>query len=274
LVRNDLPSKLIKHTPHATWVEVQYGRTSIAVGGAYVHPYTSTYWGSGISGQEELREAAFTGLRSDITSFKESKDHVILMGDFNARVGPKPDIDATVQAVLDHMGFESEEVISTHVPSLRHSTDMAPTDTFGHLLIDHCCIETGCVLLNGRAPGDEQGECTRGLACLDYAITDACTYSSVESFKVCLPAAEVSDHLALECILALSNDAPASPASAFIGHVKPLVPRYDPAKREQYVEALRGGSAWGIITSISSGLQDGTLDPIVAAGQLSKLIMK
>jgi hypothetical protein len=129
-----------------------------------------------------------------------------------------------------------------------------------------------CVL-NGRAPaGDEQGECTRGLACLDYAITDACTYSSVEFFRVCLPAAEVSDHLALECILPLSNDAPASPASASICHVKPVVPRFDPAKREQFVVALRGGSAWGTVTSISSGLQDGSLDPIVAGGQLSKLI--
>jgi hypothetical protein len=44
--------------------------------------------------------------------------------------------------------------------------------------------------------------------------------------------------------------------------------------REQFVEALRGGSAWGTITSISSELQDGSLDPIAAAGQLSKLIHK
>ena len=35
------------------------------------------------------------------------------------------------------------------------------THTIGHLLVDHCCTETGCVLLNGRAPGDEQGECMR-----------------------------------------------------------------------------------------------------------------
>jgi len=70
----------------------------------------------------------------------------------------------------------------------------------------------------------------------------------------------------------LSNDLPVSVASALLGQVKPVVPRWDPAKREQFVEALRSGSAWETITTVSDGLQNGSLDPIAAVGQLSKVI--
>jgi hypothetical protein len=57
------------------------------------------------------------------------------------------------------------------------------------------------VLLSGRAFCDVQGECTRGLECLDNTITAAGTYSSVQSsFSLCLLAATVDfHHIAFAC---------------------------------------------------------------------------
>jgi hypothetical protein len=171
LVRDTIPSQLIKHTRHSTWVQLGQGERKVVVGGAYVHPDTSRVW-SRVTDMDptDAKEAAFASLREDILELK-GLGPLVLLGDFNARVGALPDIDDTVQSILDSMSLAGDEVISQHIPTHRQHQDTSPADAFGRLLVEQCCIEAGCILLNGRAPGDEHGACTRGLHCLDYGLT-------------------------------------------------------------------------------------------------------
>ena len=148
LVRNEISSRhFVKHTPYSSWVQLSVGDKKVALGSAYIHPDSSAHWGSasGGGGRDEAKEAAFMGIREDLTSMKSIMDHVLLMGDFNARVGPHPDIDVTVQALLDQMGLESDEVVSSHIPTQRACKDSV-MDNSGKMLVTHCCLETGCVL--------------------------------------------------------------------------------------------------------------------------------
>ena len=87
---------------------------------------------------------------------------------------------------------------------LWQNQDRGAADSFGKMMIEQCCIEAGCMLLNGRAPGDEQGACTRERHCIDYGIVSQAGYSTVHSFKV-LPAEPISDHQPIECELVLHN---------------------------------------------------------------------
>jgi len=129
-VRSDISSKLVKHSPHSTWVEVLMDGKQVALGYAYyLHPYTSRYWGRNPTLQpDEAREAAFQSIRDDLSVLKASHDHVLLMKDFNARMGRLQDIDPCVQGILGSMDLLDEEVVSEHIPAARQSQDIAAAD--------------------------------------------------------------------------------------------------------------------------------------------------
>jgi hypothetical protein len=65
----------------------------------------------------------------------------LLLGHFNARVGPLPDIVDTVQSILDSMSLAGDEVISQHIPTHRQHQDTSPEDAFGRLLVEQCCMK-------------------------------------------------------------------------------------------------------------------------------------
>ena len=159
LVRETIYSTLLKHTRHATWVQLGQGQGRIVIGGAYMHPDTSNAWAKAAGGTmsaADAKEVAFARLRDDLIDYK-SVGPVLLFGDFNARVGTLADVDTTVESILDSMSFNGDEAASQHVPSDRQNQDTGAADSFGKMLVGQCCIEAGCVLLNGRARGDEQG---------------------------------------------------------------------------------------------------------------------
>lgn len=274
MVKGTIPSKLLEHTRHATWVQVGRGDNKLVVAGTYIHGEGSRVWvreAGGLRPVAEAREAAFEGLRDNLLRYK-SIGPLVLLGDFNARVGALPDVDPTVQSIIDSMGLASEEVISTHTPLSRKSQDTAGTDAFGKLLITQCCIEAGCILLNGRAPGDEHGACTRESACLDYGLTTMAGYPLVESFRV-LPLEPLSDHKPIECCIMTATDREEAHRGEHPHTSKP-VPRWDPARREEYVQSLMSGEHGRAISDIEEGLKNGSLDPISAACQLSEAIHK
>ena len=92
--------------------------------------------------------------------------------------------------------------------------DPRPVDTSGGLLLE-LCSATGCVLLNGRARGDERGHPTfrprrvRGQAgspsVLDYGLVSLPLYDHVESFRVLSGGQfdDTSDHNPLSCVVRL-----------------------------------------------------------------------
>ena len=217
----------------------------------------------------DAKEVAFARLRDDLIDYK-SVGPVFLFGDFNARVGTLADVDTNVESILDSMSLNGDEAVSQHVPSGRQNQDTGVADSFGKMLVAQCCIEAGCVLLNGRAPGDEQGACTRQSHCLDYGIASMAGYSVVRAFKV-LPAEPISDHQPLECELNTHNfHLPLQE----VGPTEPplAVPRWDPSKRVEYIRQLTSGESGSAVYEIESGLKDGSLDPVTAAKRLYAVI--
>ena len=270
LVRRGIPSKLLKHTRHVSWVQVGKGTDSIVVGAAYMHCNTSgAFWeraAGGTMSAREAKEAAFDSLRTDLLDYRHL-GHPILLGDFNACVATKPDLDPTVQDVLAGLGLAPDQVTSEHIPGTRRTQDRGSPDSFGHLLVDKCCLEAGCVLLNGRACGDEQGACTRAAACLDYGLTPLSSYHVVQSFTV-LPPEPLSDHQPLECVVSM----PCPPPPARDPSPGTLMPRWDPNKREQFMHALWSGEASQALSALEDGLAAGTLDPVTAWQRLTQVI--
>jgi hypothetical protein len=190
------------------------------------------------------------------------------MGDFNAHVGQAMDIDPQVQCMFEDVGFGVGEVISDLVPTTRHNQDGHAVDEMGRLLLDHLCADAGLFLLNGRTQGDLIGAHTRGNSTLDYALTNASTYSCIESFTV-LPASPHSDHKPLECVLAVGADSllSAQEHPAFLS-----APRWDPNLREEYVRVLESPAYWDRVASIESDLDQDRVSPMAAAETLQQVL--
>jgi len=270
LVRAGLKSRLLKHTPQTSWVEIIAGSCKIVLGAAYMHPAPSPHWrqDSAVS-PAEARANAFTMLRDDALAMQASGcDRLLLMGDFNAHIGTEPDIDPAVQGILEDVGLGVGEAVSEYVPLTRHNQDKSRTDEMGQLLLEHLCVDVGLFLLNGRAHGDQGGACTRGAATLDYALTNASTYPAVRSFKV-LPPDPHSDHQALECVLHVGEDPAAAPPGS--GSFLPA-PRWDPSKREAFVHELQSPETWDRIAAIETGLDQHSMSPVSAAESLHQIL--
>eukprot|EP00798_Chlamydomonas_sp_ICE-L_P028679 gene28679-biopygen32588 len=88
-----------------------------------------------------------------IGNFQE-KGNVVVMGDFNARVGLGVDNDDT------ELGDEPVSQTSSTAPNQtiqpRCSMDTAPPNRLGGALLQ-LCVVTGLIILNGRTEGDMQG---------------------------------------------------------------------------------------------------------------------
>jgi hypothetical protein len=81
-------------------------------------------------------------------------------GDFNARTGVVDESGAGAQQLLDAMGvLVGPATGAAAALAARCSSDVATPCGFGRLLI-HLCARTGLAILNGRAPGDNQGAAT------------------------------------------------------------------------------------------------------------------
>jgi len=133
--------------------------------------YTTVSWSADYSWEDALHE-----LQADILAFSRLGE-VCVMGDLNAHTGDLDDRGEDGQGVLDAMGTMNGSPDASPHTSLapRHTSDLSPACPAGRSLID-MCVSTGCVLLNGRAPGDPAGAPTfvghDGTACgvIDYAI--------------------------------------------------------------------------------------------------------
>ena len=136
------------------------------------------------------------------TTRKIGSEHIILMGDFNARTknledilnGEKDEID------MDHVGFFSK--VKTQRTNQDHSTN-----TYGRQLTEYC-IATGSYIANGRTIGDLQGKLTchqpNGSSAVDYAIINDSLTDYIQSFRVLNPDTG-SDHSPIKLNVALRH---------------------------------------------------------------------
>lgn len=87
----------------------------------------------------------------------KQQGEVLLLGDLNARTATADDRGAAVDALLDSVGAPRGHGVDRCAVPPRRNTDPRPVDMGGQLQL---CVASGCVLLNGRACGDEHGRST------------------------------------------------------------------------------------------------------------------
>lgn len=182
------------------WLRLREGGpdgSDLFVGAVYIPPATSTQWRR----RETDAEKVFEQLSELVTSFQQ-QGQVLLFGDFNARVGSRPDIISADERILETVGAEAFSAARSGAPILRAGlAGSGRTDRFGRLLIDTLCIPAGCIMMNGRTPGDVGGAatyvCRRGShvsqSCIDYGIVDARLFPHIISFNIIEQPEEPSD---------------------------------------------------------------------------------
>ncbi len=178
----------------------------------------------------------FDVLENNISKYAGSGD-TILMGDFNARTGMRPDTDqadntsqiAQLPEDLEHVDDISE----------RNNCDVKINER-GKQLLD-LCKTTSHYILNGRIIGDSIGYFTfmskQGCSTVDYTLVNANIFKHVLYFKV-TPMSEMSDHCNTITCLEFENHPNWNKETTV--PLRPLYNRFvcKPEQRESYVLSL------------------------------------
>lgn len=209
----------------------------------YLPPQGSVQWLT-----PQHREDAFETLKEQVLQY-QYKGHVYVVGDFNAHVGvdnavadAAAEILEAVNEVANAGSTRVTQVAGREVPS-RTSMDQKQVDAGGRFLLK-LCQEADCVVLNGRATGDETGAFTYhkvgkagrilSQSVLDYGLCNRDAFGHVSSFKVLGFDPTLSDHCMVRCELVV----PAQENTGSSGSPTLCFPRYVAAKRLDYVKAL------------------------------------
>ena len=171
------------------WIEVTLGKEKLYIVACYIPHKDSNYYSRfGLDCDDP-----FTELCHDILSF-EKLGKVLIMGDFNARVGNFQNVETFEENVVEHC-------------LLRDSEDCVMSD-YGKLLI-HMLNCTNLIILNGTKafPSTNVLTClpsSGGGSVVDYALMLACDLSLVNVFKVGSLSPD-SDHKPLYLELAIPH---------------------------------------------------------------------
>ena len=265
-VRDSVSCRLVAESDVCMWVCIRSpwpASPPLYLGAVYLPPAASPSWAEGGP------SLSLEGLRDQILQF-QSDGRVLLLGDFNAHVGPLSDTHPEADILLANLPEAVALPSRWGVPAARETPPGARTDALGRALVDTICLSTGCVLLNGRAPSAAPGAgwtFQRGLhcSCIDYGIIDARAYTCVSDFSIIPEQGDRhSDHLGLSCTLQFSPPADAhepAPARA----ARPNL-RWDPRKRAEYVAALESPSTQAQLQALEN------LDADAAARRFEEII--
>ena len=236
-VRQTLPYSIshwqTDQTNSTIWLTLkptQSQQQPLTLGVCYVPPESSR------SAQLSCRSATvrFDSLAEHLSDATAS-GHVLLAGDFNARVGNAS------QPWITEMGSD--------IPAQLQNSDHT-TNSHGRKLL-RLCEDTAMVLCTGRTPSDMpagasfKARSNTHPSRLDHVLVDCGLFPAVQSCGVGLARPD-SDHLPLEMRLVLS--APPAPASA--PPPSPLRPawKWDGAQREPYAHALQAEPCQALLT--------------------------
>lgn len=240
-VRQQLPFS-VSHwqTDHANstiWLTLkpaQSRQQPLTVGVCYIPP------DSHHSAQLGRRSAQvrFESLAAHIAQLS-SRGHVLLAGDFNARVG-----SASQPWVTDLSDAASAQL---------HNSD-STVNSHGRKLLS-LCEEAAMVICTGRTPGDTPAQpsfkarSNTAPSRLDHALVDCGLFAAIQTCGVGLHRQE-SDHFPLELQLLLT--APASPASLPPPQTSILSWAWDSSQRGPYAEALLSGPCQTLISDCTA----------------------
>ena len=175
------PSKLI------LWFTISSKITcfneNIHCGVVYIPPISSKY----------AHDEPFIELEREILRYCNDSKRIILMGDFNARTGPKndyvqPDRFLSQHCGLEQMADEGYEILNnfniSHIPFARQNDDSV-TNCYGNQILDFC-KNTNLFILNGRLGATENNKryTCKDRSTVDYFLSTSEMFSILSDLNV------------------------------------------------------------------------------------------
>ena len=179
-------------------------------------------------------------LQNDVLEFQSRGAQVLICGDFNARTAEEPDFLRTAELQPFLPTAPDDDELPDYIPHRHNCDKFAPgSQTWGPELLG-LCQQNNLLILNGRTPGDEYGQCTfqsaRGKSTVDYFIASVKCLTAAKSLDVLEEAARYgSDHnpLILRITCDTTKHCPTPDLSAADAKVQ-----YDGQRSAAYQEAL------------------------------------
>jgi hypothetical protein len=238
---------------------------ALTVAACYFSPANSNVYASGLVSDQYLQ-----ALFGHAHTARAAGHEFVSLGDYNIRTG-------TLQDDVDGVPMDAGPVAGLaglpagNVPAARASQDSRTCENALSLLLGlNSC---GCVLLNGRAPGDPQGRATcyknGGSSVVDYGVVSVGLFPSVQSFRVLDRDGELGsqDHAPLSITINLQRALQAAP-EAGARCAKTLRPVAQ--MRKLFVDALQAREAELLL--ISAAVENGITSWGQAIPQLLDLI--
>ena len=233
-------------------VRVTSERHALTIAVCYFSPPNSNVYASGLVDGQYL-QALYDYMHEATAAGR----HVLCLGDLNIRVGElSDDVEGVPMDAGPVAGLGA--TVTGAVPAVRRSEDRTvDSHAEGLMLGLNSC---GCVLLNGRAPGDESGLHTcfvnGGCSVVDYGIVSAGLFASVRSFRVLDRQGELEskDHAALSVCVNMQQ---ALQATAPAGARCPRTLRPRGQQRREFVEALNSREAE--LANLQAAVDTGTV---------------
>ena len=216
MIRNSLRSnkkvgkgiKFVRENEYSIWMMIDKKyfniKEDIFLGELYIP--NSTYYKS------EGHKDPFLELEKDISHFT-SLGNIVLMGDFNARTGIKPDFcDPQIPVLPNVDNASGSRVISTleQIGRVNRNSEDLTVNKFGVTLLN-LCIKSDLRILNGRSIGDLRGAYTsyqyNGKSVVDYILVSEDLLTHADNLHVSEPG-HLSDHSFLTTTLNIPTNKP------------------------------------------------------------------
>ena len=180
-----------------------------------------------------------------------NNDHIILIGDFNART--KNYDDTVSNDGMEILDMEASGIKASRVVPRRNNQDQK-ANKYGKKLTDFC-IATDSYILNGRTLGDIQGKYTcyqpGGTSTVDYAIVNESLMDHVETFQVKPP--NISDHCSLR--LRIKVPEKVSPEENNLVEMTPPL-RWNERTKQVFTDLVSSISTQAKVQKIEKTLED------------------
>ena len=215
----------------------QSQQTPLTLGVCYMPPASSR----SAQLRRKSAQARFDSLAAQLSD-ASACGHVLLAGDFNARVGRRS------QPWVAELG--------PGIPTQLQNTDITVNDHGRKLL--RLCEDTAMVLCTGRSPHDVPAQATFKARSntqpsrLDHVLVDAELFHALHSCRVG-PSRADSDHLPLELSLAFA----ALPPSVAPPPASPMLPawKWDGSLQDSYAQALQSTSCQAMLADSKAQAQ-------------------
>ena len=160
-------------------------------------------------------------MQDDVLEYQGRGAQILVCGDFNARTAEEPDFVRTAKLQPFLLTAPDDNELFDYIPP-RHNQDKLAlgSQNWGPELLGFC-RQNSLLILNGRSPGDENGQCTfasaGGYSTVDYYIASVHCMTAAKLLHVLEEAGRYgTDHnpLILHVACETSKHEPTQPSAA------------------------------------------------------------